>query len=174
VQCRDCKECKIRLAYRTLCDPCAKKTKRCPACCEYKSEEAKCAASLLCRLALLGWWRVRAATPAAQRVRNGRYDGGRRPANERLPSTELESPLFYTRCCSSCRQAAKLKSLMRKCGIESDDETAGEEEVAAAAAASVAAAGGDLSALLDDLEAEETTNAEEGDDSEWETDEDDE
>jgi hypothetical protein len=45
VQCKECKQCKIRLAYRTLCDPCAKSSQRCPACCEYKSEEAKCAPS---------------------------------------------------------------------------------------------------------------------------------
>lgn len=45
VQCKECKQCKIRLAYRTLCDPCAKSSQRCPACCEYKSEQAKCAPS---------------------------------------------------------------------------------------------------------------------------------
>jgi hypothetical protein len=48
VQCKECKQCKIRLAYRTLCDPCAKSSQRCPACCEYKSEEAKCAPSRTC------------------------------------------------------------------------------------------------------------------------------
>jgi hypothetical protein len=32
--CQDCKEKKIRKAYRTLCDPCAHVKKVCPSCCQ--------------------------------------------------------------------------------------------------------------------------------------------
>lgn len=74
---------------------------------------------------------------------------------------------------------------MRKCGIDSDDDQgAGESAASSGAAQATAAAGAaeasgaavrandDLSALLDDLEAEETKeeHGDADDDSEWETD----
>eukprot|EP00238_Polyblepharides_amylifera_P006333 CAMPEP_0196582474 /NCGR_PEP_ID=MMETSP1081-20130531/39027_1 /TAXON_ID=36882 /ORGANISM="Pyramimonas amylifera, Strain CCMP720" /LENGTH=184 /DNA_ID=CAMNT_0041903037 /DNA_START=159 /DNA_END=713 /DNA_ORIENTATION=+ len=40
-KCRQCRRTCIQLAYRTLCDTCARGNKQCPGCCEFESEEAR-------------------------------------------------------------------------------------------------------------------------------------
>lgn len=40
-KCKDCKKLAVRLAYRTICDACAAQKNQCPACCEFKSDDAK-------------------------------------------------------------------------------------------------------------------------------------
>jgi len=46
-KCQECKKSTVRLAYRTLCDPCADIRKVCPGCCEFETDQDRDEAKML-------------------------------------------------------------------------------------------------------------------------------